>query len=97
MKALEDKAMIITLFADEEADLRLSALLEFILLVQDQRPEPPDFWPRAFPYQAALLSDRCYRARTCDISLDFLILTHTECRQHQVNVTRSSSQTWTRC
>lgn len=51
-----NQATLITPFADEEADPGLSALPEFIPLVQDQRPESRDFWPNAFP--ARLLS-RC--------------------------------------
>lgn len=47
---------MLTPLADEEADLGQSALLEFMPLVQDQRPEPPDFWPRAISYQAVLLA-----------------------------------------
>lgn len=49
-----DQATLITPFADEKADPGLSALPEFIPLVQDQRPECRDFWPNAFPARAAL-------------------------------------------
>lgn len=49
---------MMTPFTDEGADPCLSALPEFMPLVQDQGPESPDFWPSAFPTR--LLSRRLF-------------------------------------